>query len=104
VYLALAPKSNAAYNGINAALADIRDGNSGPVPPALRDAHYPGAKALGHGKDYVYSHDQPHGVNQAQYLPDSIKQARYYSPTTRGQEAELAKRYEALRRIIDGTE
>ena len=104
VYLALAPKSNAAYNGINAALADIRAGNSGPVPPALRDAHYPGAKALGHGKDYVYSHDQPHGVNQAQYLPDSIKQARYYSPTTRGQEAELAKRYEALRRIIDGTE
>lgn len=104
VYLALAPKSNAAYNGINAALADIRSGNSGPVPPALRDAHYPGAKALGHGKGYVYSHDQPRGVNRAQYLPDSLKEARYYTPTNRGLEAELAKRYEALRRIIDGTD
>jgi putative ATPase len=104
VYLALAPKSNAAYNGINAAVADIRAGNSGPVPPALRDAHYPGAKALGHGKGYVYSHDQPRGVNAAQYLPDSLKNARYYTPTNRGLEAELAKRYEALRRIIDGTD
>lgn len=104
VYLALAPKSNAAYNGINAALADIRSGNSGPVPPALRDAHYPGAKALGHGKGYVYSHDQPRGVNKAQYLPESLTQARYYTPTNRGLEAELAPRYEALRRIIDGDE
>lgn len=104
VYLALAPKSNAAYSGINAAVADIRAGNSGPVPPALRDAHYPGAKALGHGKGYVYSHDQPRGVNAAQYLPDSLKNARYYTPTNRGLEAELAKRYEALRRIIDGTD
>lgn len=104
VYLALAPKSNAAYNGINAALADIRSGNSGPVPPALRDAHYPGAKALGHGKGYVYSHDEPRGVNKAQYLPDSLTHARYYTPTSRGLEAELAKRYEALRKIIDGAE
>jgi len=104
VYLALSPKSNAAYNGINAALADIRAGNSGPVPPALRDAHYPGAKALGHGKGYVYSHDQPRGVNKAQYLPDPLKQARYYSPSNRGLEAELAQRYEVLRRIIDGAD
>jgi len=104
VYLALAPKSNAAHNGINAALADIRAGNSGPVPPALRDAHYPGAKALGHGKGYVYSHDQPRGVNKAQYLPDPLKQARYYSPSNRGLEAELAQRYEVLRRIIDGAD
>jgi len=104
VYLALSPKSNAAYNGINAALAAIRAGNSGPVPPALRDAHYPGAKALGHGKGYVYSHDQPRGVNKAQYLPDPLKQARYYSPSNRGLEAELAQRYEVLRRIIDGAD
>jgi putative ATPase len=104
VYLALAPKSNAAYRGINQAISDVREGKAGPIPPALRDAHYPGAKALGHGVDYVYSHDQPRGVNKAKYLPDDLSATRYYEPTSRGAEAEYAKRYEALRAIIDGTE
>lgn len=101
-YLALAPKSNASYVAINSAIADIRQGKAGSVPPHLRDAHYSGAKALGHGRGYVYSHDEPHGVNQAQYLPDTLRGVRYYAPTSRGLEATLGPRYEALRVIIDG--
>ena len=103
VYLALAPKSNASYNAINQAIADIRAGKSGAVPPHLRDAHYPGAKALGHGKGYVYSHDAPRGVNPAQYLPDDLAGTQYYRPTPRGSEATLGHRYQVLRAIIDGT-
>ena len=103
VYLALAPKSNASYLGINQAIADVRDGKAGPIPPPLRDAHYPGARQLGHGKGYVYSHDEPLGVNRADYLPESLRGTRYYRPTSRGMEAELGPRYEALRSIIDGT-
>ena len=102
VYLALAPKSNAAYVAINQALADVRDGHAGAVPSHLRDAHYPGAKPLGHGKGYRYSHDDQRGVVSQQYLPDTLRGKRYYQPTPRGHEAELSGRYEALRRIIDG--
>jgi len=57
VYLATTAKSNAAYNAINAAIADVKAGGFGRVPTHLRDAHYPGAKRLGHGKGYVYPHD-----------------------------------------------
>jgi len=102
-YLALAPKSNASYVAINRAIADAREGKAGPIPPQLRDAHYPGAKQLGHGKGYVYSHDEPRGVNRADYLPESLRGTRYYQPTNRGAEAELGPRYEVLRSIIDGT-
>jgi putative ATPase len=103
LYLALAPKSNASYNAINAAIADIRAGQAGSVPPHLRDAHYPGAKTLGHGAGYVYSHDAPRGVNQAQYLPNGLVGTQYYRPTPRGSEATLGSRYQVLRSIIDGT-
>jgi len=103
VYLALAPKSNASYNAINAAIADIRAGKTGSIPLHLRDAHYPGAKSLGHGHDYVYSHDTRRGVNEAQYLPDELAGIHYYMPTSRGAEATLGPRYRVLRSIIDGT-
>ncbi len=103
VYVALAPKSNASYNAINAAIADIRAGKAGNVPPHLRDAHYPGATTLGHGTGYVYSHNAPRGVNQAQYLPDELTGTRYYQPTPRGSEATLGARHQVLRSIIDGT-
>ncbi len=102
VYLALAPKSNAAYSAINAAIEDIREGSVGAIPPHLRDAHYPGARGLGHGEGYRYSHDEPRGVSQQQYLPDVLANRRYYHPTQRGEEAEATLRYQALRRIIDG--
>jgi putative ATPase len=82
----------------------VRDGKSGPIPAHLRDAHYPGAAALGHGKGYVYSHDEPRAVNRADYLPDALRGARYYRATARGAEAELGPRYDVLRSIIDGSD
>ncbi|WP_083527900.1 replication-associated recombination protein A [Curtobacterium ammoniigenes] len=102
VYLATAPKSNAAYTGIDAAIADVRAGRMGVVPKHLRDAHYPGAKRLGHGKGYVYAHDAEHSVAAQQYLPDALREARYYEPTGNGFEREIAPRLDRLRRILRG--
>ena len=95
-YLALAPKSNAAYKAVEAALADVeREGNL-PPPAHLRDANYPGAKRLGHGVGYRYPHAFGGYVEQ-QYLPDALSGRRYYRPI-RGVEAEMAARLEELRR------
>ncbi|SOE73533.1 Recombination protein MgsA [Salinibacterium xinjiangense] len=102
VYLATAPKSNAAYMALDAAIADVRAGKIGRVPKPLRDAHYPGAKRLGHGKGYKYSHDSDFGVVQQQYLPDELKGTDYYRPTNNGNERDVAARLEKLRGIIRG--
>ena len=89
-YIASAPKSNAAYLGIDSALSDVRSRNCGQVPRHLRDAHYKGAAKLGHGVDYRYAHDYPgHFVSQ-QYLPDEIRDKRYYRPTENGVERRLS--------------
>lgn len=102
VHIATAPKSNAAYNGINAAIADVRAGRGQGIPAHLRDAHYPGASQLGHGKGYVYSHDEPHGIALQQYAPDDLVGRDYYQPTDRGAERDIASRLSRLRRIIRG--
>lgn len=102
VHLATAPKSNAAYLGINQAIADVREGKAGRVPKHLRDAHYPGAKRLGHGKGYKYPHNDEIGVVQQQYLPDSLRGAVYYEPTEHGNEREVSARLAKLRRIVRG--
>ncbi len=100
VYLATTAKSNAAYAGINAAIADVRAGSFGRVPPHLRDAHYSGAKRLGHGKGYVYPHDAEHGIVPQQYLPDELVGRRYYEPKTLGAERDISARLERIRRIL----
>jgi putative ATPase len=102
VYLATAPKSNATYAGINAAVADVRAGKSGRVPKHLRDAHYAGAKKLGHGKGYRYPHDAELGVVEQEYLPSSLRGTRYYDPTDHGFEREIGPRLQKLLRIIRG--
>ncbi|MCU1414077.1 MAG: replication-associated recombination protein [Microbacteriaceae bacterium] len=102
VYLATAPKSNAAYMALDAAIADVRAGKIGRVPKPLRDAHYGGAKKLGHGKGYLYSHDSELGVVKQQYLPDALLGIEYYRPTEHGNERDVAARLEKLRRIIRG--
>lgn len=102
VYLATAPKSNAAYLGIDAAIADVTAGRLGRVPKPMRDAHYPGAKRLGHGKGYVYPHDLAVGVAEQQYLPDVLAGTRYYHPTERGHEREISARLAKLRAITGG--
>ncbi|MFE2870121.1 replication-associated recombination protein A [Embleya sp. NPDC059259] len=90
IHLALAPKSNAAYLAIDAALGDVRKGLAGPVPPHLRDGHYKGAAKLGHAQGYVYPHDVPGGVAAQQYAPDAIHGRTYYEPTRHGTEARYA--------------
>jgi putative ATPase len=102
VYLATTAKSNAAYLALDAAIADVRAGGFGRVPAPLRDAHYPGAKRLGHGKGYVYPHDSEVGVVAQQYLPDELRGRRYYTPTNHGEEREVQARLEKIRRILDG--
>lgn len=103
IYLALAPKSNAAYVAINEAQKSIRNGDIGEIPPHLRDAHYVGAEALGHGKGYAYPHDFDAGIVRQQYSPSGVEAKEYYRPTQRGVEAELLARVEAIRAILRGT-
>ena len=102
VHLATAPKSNAAYMGINQAIADIRAGLGNGIPAHLRDAHYPGSKQLGHGQGYKYAHDAPHSVATQQYPPDDLVGRNYYKPTANGAERDISTRLERLRRIIRG--
>tara|TARA_B100001939_G_C16884314_1_gene592348 strand:- start:234 stop:1307 length:1074 start_codon:yes stop_codon:yes gene_type:complete len=85
-YLACAPKSNAAYKAIDAALNDVRTQGVLPVPMHLRDGHYKGAERLGHGQGYVYSHDSPHGWVPQDYLGVP---KQYYEPVPRGREKQF---------------
>lgn len=101
IYCALAPKSNAVYNAINRAIADVRAGASGQVPVHLRDGHYAGAKQFGHGVGYIYAHDEPGHVAAQQYLPDTLRGTVYYEPTQHGFERTLTERRERIRRILD---
>ena len=103
VHLATAPKSNAAYMGLNKAVADIRAGKGNGIPAPLRDAHYPGSKQLGHGLGYKYAHDAPHSVASQQYPPDDLVGRDYYEPTANGAEREIGVRLERLRKIIRGS-
>ncbi|PJJ63112.1 replication-associated recombination protein A [Compostimonas suwonensis] len=104
VHLATAPKSNAAYMALDAAIADVRAGRIGRIPKHLRDAHYPGAKRLGHGKGYQYPHDDALGVLRQQYAPDELAGAVYYRPTEHGNERDVSARLAKLRRIVRGVE
>mgnify|MGYP003334860115 FL=1 len=94
VHLATAPKSNRSALAIWNARSDVRAGEVGEVPPHLRDAHYQGAAALGHGTGYEYPHDHPGGWVAQQYLPTEQSDKRYYDPTRIGHEAAIAERME----------
>jgi putative ATPase len=100
VHLATAPKSNAVTMGLSAAMADIKAGKAGLVPPHLRDGHYSGAAALGNAQGYVYPHDDIDGVVPQQYSPDELVGVDYYQPTAHGAEREIASRLDKLRAII----
>lgn len=102
IALAVAPKSNAVTTAIFEAIADVRAGKIGNVPPHLRDAHYSGATSLGHGVGYVYAHDAPYGVAEQQYAPDVVLDRAYYRPTELGAESAVKQRWERVRRIIRG--
>ena len=89
VHLATAPKSNAAYVGLGEAMADVQNLPAGEVPLHLRDGHYQGAAALGHGSGYDYPHDHPEGWTDQRYRPPGVEQRRYYRPTDRGFESQV---------------
>ena len=89
LYVATAPKSNRAYIGIDKALSDIKNKEIGAVPLHLKDAHYGGAKALGHGKTYLYPHDYPGGHVDQTYLPEGMEDRVYYEPTEHGYEKKI---------------
>lgn len=96
VAVATAPKSPGIIRGIDSALADVKAGRTGQVPMHLRDAHYPGAKALGHGQGYLFPHDYPHGVVAQQYLPEEAAGSSYYTPTTNGFEHAVSNRLRGI--------
>ena len=102
IHAALAPKSNAVVTAIGEAVADVRSGGIGRVPTHLRDAHYPGARSLGHGAGYQYPHDLPGGIAAQQYLPDELTHRQYYRPTRHGAESSWADVLARLASARDG--
>ncbi|MFD3685985.1 replication-associated recombination protein A [Nocardiopsis sp. NPDC058631] len=96
IHISLAPKSNSVITAIDAAMADVRAGHAGPVPPHLRDGHYKGAAELGHGKGYRYAHDFPGGVAPQEHAPEGLTEREYYKPTQHGAERRFS---EVLQRI-----
>lgn len=101
VAIAIAPKSNAILAGIDTALKSVRSGHTEPVPDHLRDAHYPGATALGHGKGYRYPHDYPYHLVAQKYLPSDLEGTYFYRPDDSGFETTIADRLKTIR-IING--
>ena len=96
-YIACAPKSNAAYMGIAAAMNAVKN-NKTTIPSHLQDAHYKGSAKLGHGVGYKYAHDYPNHYVDQQYLPDEIKDARFYEPGSLGYEKNINEYLEKIRK------
>ena len=97
VYVAMSPKSNASYMAIERAIAEVENNVQARVPAHLQDAHYSGHDDLGHGVGYKYAHDFPnHWVDQ-QYLPDAIKDKKFYEPGDLGVEKELKDRLDKIK-------
>ncbi|MCR5332323.1 MAG: replication-associated recombination protein A [Lachnospiraceae bacterium] len=97
-YVACAPKSNSAVNAISAAMEDVANRKTPPVPPHLMDAHYKGAAKLGHGIGYKYSHDFKNHYCRQQYLPDELVGTQFYVPGELGYEAQIREYMEKIRR------
>jgi putative ATPase len=95
IYVASAPKSNASYLGIKAAMKDVEEGNLLPVPDHLKDAHYKGAERLGRGKGYKYPHDFPGHYTAQDYLP---QKREYYRPSEQGEEKRIKERLAGLKK------
>ena len=97
VHLATAPKSNRVTQALGRARSDVREQGAGEVPNHLRDAHYQGAKSLGHGTGYDYPHDHAEGWVDQQYRPTGLEGRVYYEPSTHGHEREVVELMDARR-------
>ena len=96
-YVATAPKSNAAYLAVDRALQDVKNITISSIPIYLKDAHYAGAKDLGHS-GYLYAHNYPHHYVRQQYLPDELVGHCYYQPTQQGYERKISEWLEYLKK------
>ncbi len=96
VYVACAPKSNAAFSGILKALDDVKNKRIGEVPDYLKDANYKGASDFNHGIGYKYPHDYENSFVEQDYLPPELKEAKYYEPTENGYEKVIKERLSKL--------
>mgnify|MGYP003336981879 FL=1 len=100
VYLAVASKSNAGYKAFNAARAFVSSDQSRPVPNHLRNAPTKLMKELGHGKEYRYAHDEPHGYAAGEsYLPEGMASPHWYEPVERGLESQIKEKMAFLRQL-----
>lgn len=97
-YVATAPKSNAACNGIFAAMDVVKNRKTPPVPAHLQDKHYKGAEKLGHGLGYKYAHDYPNHYVKQQYLPDGMEGEQFYIPTENGYERRIREHMDWIKR------
>ena len=96
-YVACAPKSNAAYGAIDAAMSTVRNNVTPPVPTHLQDAHYKGAEKLGHGLGYKYAHDYPNHYVAQQYLPDALVGTKFYEPSEMGYEKKIREHFARIK-------
>ena len=97
-YVACAPKSNASYLSIGAAMQMVANGQTPPIPTHLQDSHYKSAGKLGHGLGYQYAHDFKNHYVQQQYLPDALVGTQFYEPTEMGYEKKIREHLERIRR------
>ena len=97
-YVACAPKSNASYLSIGAAMQMVANGQTPPIPTHLQDSHYKSAGKLGHGLGYQYAHDFKNHYVQQQYLPDALVGTQFYEPTEMGYEKRIREHLERIRR------
>jgi len=102
IYLAMAPKSNTAYNAINLAIADVEAGLAPAVPPHLRGTGYSQARSFGSGVGYIYPHDDSKSVVSQVYTPDGVAEKRYFQPKPVGRERDYEDLWQRLRAIIRG--
>jgi len=101
IYLAVAPKSNAAYTAYKAVRAWVKQDSTRPVPMHLRNAPTKLMKTLGHGDGYRYAHDEPEGVAAGEcYFPDGMKPQAFYKPVARGLEIKIGQRVAELRNLL----
>lgn len=98
IYIASAPKSNSVINAIDNAVKYVESNKAGDVPAHLRDSHYSGAESLGHGLDYKYPHNYEYHYVEQEYMPEELKNKRFYNPTELGREKKTKQFLEFLRK------
>ena len=97
IYVACAPKSNAAYVAVEQAMQEVAASGNLPIPPHLQDAHYKSAAKLGHGTGYLYAHDFPNDYVQQQYLPYELSGHEFYRPSGNGYEVKIREHFRRIK-------